>query len=121
MKQILTEEDAFSEEKLLATESTLGALAKLCYAHMNGSTVTETDLAGVLSRMPFTQDDTEAISSHRILIEQFSNPASVLQSAGLKASAVAALKKIKQLSESGESKVKILDLPSQQQLFALPL
>jgi hypothetical protein len=55
----------------VCTESTLGALAKIAYMHLDGKVVTNDDLCNVLSKMPFTAFSTEALTSHRLLIEQF--------------------------------------------------
>lgn len=63
--------DAFSEDRIVCTESTLGALAKIAYMHLDGKVVTNDDLCNVLSKMPFTAFSTEALTSHRLLIEQF--------------------------------------------------
>jgi hypothetical protein len=47
----------------------MGAIAKMAYKHIDGKNLTTADLAGVLSRMPFTAQETENMTSHRILIE----------------------------------------------------
>jgi hypothetical protein len=46
--------DAFDEDRLCTTESSMGALAKLCYVHIDGDVLTHADLVSVLNRMPFT-------------------------------------------------------------------
>ena len=53
-------DEAFSEENMEATENAMGALAKIAYKHMDGSNVTEADLSGVFSFMPFKSDECEA-------------------------------------------------------------
>ena len=47
----------------------MAALAKMAYRHLDNKNVTSADLVGIISRMPFLSDETEAMSSHRILIE----------------------------------------------------
>lgn len=68
-KEIVRHEEAFSEDNLIITESTLGAIAKMAYNHMDGKLITHADLTGVLSKMPFTSFDGESCSSHRHLID----------------------------------------------------
>lgn len=68
-KKFIEGRDAFEEERIESTESTLGALAKIAYNHLDGKHIKEEDLAGVLSRMPFTSYEGESLTSHRLLIE----------------------------------------------------
>lgn len=56
-------------ENLVFTESVLGAVAKMCYKHMDNKNLTAKDLVDALSSMPFTAHDTENMTSHKILIE----------------------------------------------------
>ena len=116
-KHILQDEEAFEEDNIVCTESTMGALAKIAYKHMDGTNVTSADLVGVLSRMPFTADETEAMSSHRILIEEAMNPNSAVHEAGVKASVKEALIRIRDY----EGSVTILSQESKQMLVGLPL
>jgi len=53
----------------VCTESTLGALIKIAYNHLDGKTITNADVVGVLSRMPFTAYEIENKSSHGHLID----------------------------------------------------
>jgi hypothetical protein len=46
----------------------MGALARLCYSQMDGINLTEADLEGVLSKMPFTNEQEEAQMSHKIML-----------------------------------------------------
>lgn len=66
---VLDRDDGFTEDNLMCTESVMGAMAKMAYKHIDGKNLTTADLAGVLSRMPFTAQETENMTSHRILIE----------------------------------------------------
>ena len=75
-KEIVRHEEAFSEDNLIITESTLGAIAKMAYNHMDGKLITHADLTGVLSKMPFTAFDGESCTSHRHLIDQWLQPTS---------------------------------------------
>jgi hypothetical protein len=43
-------------------------MARLSYSQMDGTNLTEADLIGVLSKMPFTSDEAE--ESHSRFIEQ---------------------------------------------------
>jgi hypothetical protein len=47
----------------------MGALAKLCYKHIDGSILTHADLVSVLNRMPFTSDENESMTYHRIQLD----------------------------------------------------
>lgn len=114
-KAHVSKEDAFEDENIISTENTLGGLAKLGYAHLEGTHVTTADLVGVFSRFPFTSEQNEAQLSHAMLIEQYQNPASIVRTdAGVKAAAEAALAKIKAyFLEQGEtSEVEILSSAS---------
>jgi hypothetical protein len=51
----------------MSTENALGGLARLCYSQLDGTTLTEDDFVGVLSKMPFSTDEAE--ESHSRLIE----------------------------------------------------
>lgn len=96
VKRAIQKPDAFDEENMITTENSLGALAKLCYAHMDGSVLSEGDLISVLHRMPFTSDENESMTSHRILFDQIENPASVINTnAGAKQAAFEAVQRIK--------------------------
>jgi len=94
-KLFVSGEDAFDEERIVATESTLGALAKIAYNHMDGKYISNDDLKSVLSKMPFTSFENEAITTHRILIEQFMLSTSPVQNDRVLPAAVAALKRIR--------------------------
>ena len=60
LKGITRRDEAFSPENMDATENAMGALAKIAYKHIDGSTVTEADLSGVFSFFPFKSDECEA-------------------------------------------------------------
>ena len=77
-KHILSGEDAFEEDRIVCTESTLGAIAKMAYNHLDNKNITSADFVGVLSRMPFTAFENENISSHGLLIDQFLTPSSIV-------------------------------------------
>lgn len=77
-KHILSGDDAFEEDRIVCSESTLGALAKMAYNHLDGKNVTTGDLVGVLSRMPFTSFEPENMNSNGLLIDQCLNPQSVV-------------------------------------------
>lgn len=51
-KKFIQGDDAFDEDRIVCTESTLGALAKMAYMHLDGKVITNEDLMGVLSKMP---------------------------------------------------------------------
>ena len=70
-KGILSGDDAFDEERIVCTESTLGAIAKMAYNHLDGKNITNADFVSVLSRVPFTAFENENVSSHALLIDQY--------------------------------------------------
>lgn len=63
--------EAFDQDNIVASESSMGAFAKLCYKQMDGQSLTNADLVAVLSRMPYGAEETEAQTSHKILLEEF--------------------------------------------------
>ncbi len=62
----------------MCTESTLGALAKIAYNHLDGKNITNAEFIGALSRMPFTAFENENVSSHAILIDQYLTSSSMV-------------------------------------------
>lgn len=121
IKGITMRDAAFAEENMELTENAMGALAKLAYKHMDGTNVTEADLAGVFSFFPFKQDECECQTTHRIFLEQIGDSASVIHSAAVKPAAQEALAKIRSrvAEESPNADVKILSFASKQTLASV--
>jgi hypothetical protein len=63
--------------------------------HLDGKFVTNDDLAGVISKMPFTSFEQEALTSHRLLIEQYMDNTSHVHNSKVLVQARAALKRIR--------------------------
>lgn len=63
--------EAFDQDNIVASESSMGALAKLCYRQLDGKNLTNADLVAVLSRMPYGAEETEAQTTHKTLLEEF--------------------------------------------------
>lgn len=114
-KKFLQVDDAFSEDRIIATESTMGAIARMAYMHLDGKALTNDDLISVLGKMPFTAYDDENKSAHRILIEQFMVGTSHVHNSSVKPHTVEALKRIRDYQGSA----KVLSLASKQQLAQL--
>jgi len=114
-KCFLQAENAFSDERIIATESTLGALARIAYMHLDGKIVGNDMLNEVFGRMPFTAYDDENKSAHRLLIEQFNIPTSHVHNSSVLPHAVAALKRIREY----QGDAKILSAASRQALAEL--
>lgn len=93
-KEFIAGDDAFSEERLVSTESTIGALAKIAYMHLDNKIVTNSDLCMIFSKMPFTGWDDENKNAHRCLIQQFAEPTSHVHNSSVKSAAIAALERI---------------------------
>ncbi len=89
----------------------------MAYNHLDGKSITNADLVGVLSRMPFTSFENENVSSHSLLIDQYLTPSSVVHSKSLLPAVQAALKRIRDYSDEA----KILSTESKQKLATLPL
>lgn len=89
----------------------MGALAKLCYNHIDNNILTHADLVSVLNRMPFTSDENESMTSHRILLDQIENPNSVIHHASVKPAAQQAVSRIRQhIAEHGsQPEERVLD------------
>lgn len=68
IKEVISAPDAFDEDNLVQTENAMSALARLCYSQMDGSVLTEADLEGVFSKMPFKAEQEECQMSNRILL-----------------------------------------------------
>lgn len=94
IKGITMRDEAFSPDNMEATENAMGALARIAYKHIDGTNVTEADLCGVFGFFPFTSDELEAQTTHKIFMEQIGDSASVVHSAAIKPAAQAALAKI---------------------------
>lgn len=94
--------DAFEEENIVATESALGALAKLTYFHKDGTMITDSVVQGMLSKFPLKNEEEEAQKSHKLLFEMIlkNNPAIMGEST--KASVKEALMRIKAEAESNK-------------------
>lgn len=76
----------------------MGALARMCYRHMDQKNLTDADLIGILSRFPFTAYEDENKTAHRNLYEEWTNSNSVLHRSNIEPSALAALGKIRNYS-----------------------
>ena len=114
IKAITMRDEAFAADNMEATENAMGALAKIAYKHIDGAIVTEADLSGVLSFMPFKSDECEAQQTHRIFLEQINDSASAVHSAGVKPAAQEALAKIRAhvAEETADAEVKVLSFAS---------
>jgi hypothetical protein len=91
LKDTIREEGAFEEEKIIATENAMAGIARLCYKQMDGTTLTEEDLVGVFSKMPFTEEETEAQNSHQLLLNEFARADSIVHSANVKPASTAVI------------------------------
>jgi hypothetical protein len=96
-------DDAFSEDRIICTESTLGALAKIAYNHLDGKVIGYDDLLAVFSKMPFTSFENESTTSHRLLIEQWNQPMSHVHNGKVEMAAKQALTRIRDYN--GEKKI----------------
>jgi len=114
IKGITRRDEAFTPECMEATENAMGALAKIAYRHMDGTNVTEADLCGVFSFLPFKEDECECQTTHRIFLDQIRDGASVVHSANIKPAALEALNRIRAHvgSESSDANVKIMSFES---------
>lgn len=114
-------DEAFSADNMEATENAMGALIKIAYKHTGSADVSEADLAGVLGFFPFKSDECEAQTTHRIFLEQIKDASSALHAAGVKPSAQAALRKIREhvASETADCEVHVLSTAGKNQLASL--
>ena len=96
---------------MITTENSLGALAKLCYKHLDGSVLTHADLVSVLNRMPFTSDENESMTSHRILLDQIEQADSVVHHEAVKPAAQQAVSRIRQhiVEQGPQPEERVLD------------
>lgn len=103
----ISKPDSFDQDKIVASESSLGALAKLCYKQLDNKNLATSDLVACLSRMPYGAEETEAQTSHKLLIEEFIAGNKVL--AENKDTVKMALEKIaKHLDEQSDSDINVL-------------
>ena len=66
---MIGEKDAFEEDKLVATESCLGALAKLIYFQRENKVITDAVVTDFLSRLPLKAEEEEAQKTHKLFFE----------------------------------------------------
>lgn len=122
IKSITAKDGAFTDERIIATENAMGALAKLAYKQMDGTNVTEDDLIGILGQMPFKSDECESQKTHSILVAEMQDASSIVNtSANVKAAAVEAIGKIKQhIAEQGDDPdVLIVDAATMAKLMSM--
>ena len=123
IRKAIIKPDAFDEDNLITTENSLGALAKLCYAHMDGTVLTPVDLVSVLNRIPFSSDENESMTTHRLLLDQIEMQGSVVHNEFIKPAAREALNRIKQQidEEGAQVENRILDAANIQRLSKINL
>jgi len=74
----------------------MGAMAKMCYKHIDGKVLHDHDLTPILSKMPFTAFEDENKSTHKTLIEQWCDAKSIIHtSPALEQSAREALTRVR--------------------------
>ena len=114
IKGITRRDEAFTPECMEASENAMGALAKIAYKHMDGTNVTEADLCGVFSFLPFKEDECECQTTHRIFLDQIRDTSSIVHSANIKPAAQEALARLRVHvgSESSDANVKIVSFES---------
>ena len=114
IKPVAYADDGFDEENLEKTENSMGALMKLAYKHLDGTNVTKADMVHVLSHMPFTEDEPESKTTHRIFLEEVRNQNQHLMSPEVKPAVQQAVMAIKEhLDNEGDNpEVQILTIES---------
>lgn len=66
---MLTHPEAFSEDRIVATESAIGALGKMIYFQRDDKIITDAIVNDFLSKLPLVNEEEEATKSHRIFFE----------------------------------------------------
>lgn len=109
LKDVVMAEDAFGEDNIVLTENAMAGIARLSYKQMDGATLQESDLIGVLNKMPFTAEDIENQNSHQLLVDQFAKADSIINSPNVKPAATAVIQRIiAHIDEKGNESPKIL-------------
>ena len=116
MKDTVRKEGAFEDENMVSTENAMGGIARLCYNQMDGTHLTEEDLIGVFSKMPFTHEEAEAQQSHELILKQFAKPDSIIHSANVKAAAQGVVQRIVAHLETNGNDPKIISHVGKAQL-----
>jgi len=67
---MLTDKEAFSEEKIVATESALGALGKMIYFQRDNNFINDKIVTNTfLKNLPLKNEEEEACKSHQLFFE----------------------------------------------------
>ncbi len=90
---------------------------------MDGAILTPVDLVSVLNRIPFSSDENESMTTHRLLLDQIETQGSVVHNEVVKPAARDALNRIKQqIDEEGvQVENRILDALNIQRLSKINL
>ena len=67
---MISEEDAFEDEKIVASETAVGALGKIIYFHKDNQTINDEGVILFLGKLPLTSEEEEATKSHLLFMEQ---------------------------------------------------
>lgn len=70
LNEMISDEEAFNEENVIATESALGALGKVIYFQKDNNMVNDAMVNEFLKKLPLTHEEEEACKSHQLLLEQ---------------------------------------------------
>lgn len=69
LNSMISESDAFSEDKVVATENAIGALGKLVYFQRENNVINDAVVNAFLDKLPLTHEEEEAQKSHKLFFE----------------------------------------------------
>lgn len=67
---MIGDKDAFTDDRIIATESALGALGKVIYFQRDNKIITDNVVNDFLTKLPLKNEEEEAQKSHKIFFEQ---------------------------------------------------
>lgn len=105
---MISDSEAFSEDKVVATETALGALGKVIYFQKEGSIITDAVVNAFLEKLPLTNEEEEAQKTHKILCEQILKGNMNIMNENNKPMVMQAIMKIKEAMVKEDAEVKIM-------------
>jgi hypothetical protein len=108
LNSMISEKDAFSEDKIVATESALGALGKLIYFQRDNNIINDNVVNGFLSKMPLENEEEEAQKSHNLLCQEVIKNNPNIMNDNNKGNVMNALMKIKNAIGNNKNDIKIM-------------
>jgi hypothetical protein len=108
LNSMISAADAFSDDKVVATETAIGALGKVIYFQKEGNVITDAVVNAFLEKLPLTNEEEEAQKTHKILCEQILKGNMNIMNENNKPLVMQAIMKIKEAMNNPDQEVKIM-------------